>query len=132
MPGGLHPPLELFLAWPRPNYVDPITKPKYVLFFSCLLGPISLVLLLARLWVRLRIQKNAGWDDWLMLASWVRDRGCEVAALELTDGQFPVMGLTVIFPLGECFQCHVLPSEQATHGLMSHKHATKKLTHHSD
>ncbi|KAH4057468.1 hypothetical protein HBH64_059660 [Parastagonospora nodorum] len=82
MPGGLRPPLEQFIAWPRPNYDDPITKPKYVLVFSCILGPISLALLVARLWVRLRIQKSAGWDDWLMFASW-----------------FPMMALTVIFPL---------------------------------
>ena len=63
--------MEQFLIWPKPNYIDPPTKPKYVLVFSCLLGPISLVLLLARLWIRVRIQKNAGVDDWLILASWV-------------------------------------------------------------
>ncbi|OAL03763.1 hypothetical protein IQ06DRAFT_205920, partial [Phaeosphaeriaceae sp. SRC1lsM3a] len=71
MPGGLHPTIEIFLEWPRPNYVDPVTKPKYVLVLSCILGPISLALLLVRLWVRLRIQRNPGWDDWLMVASWV-------------------------------------------------------------
>jgi hypothetical protein len=83
MPGGLRPPLEQFIAWPRPNYDDPITKPKYVLVFSCILGPISLALLVARLWVRLRIQKSAGWDDWLMFASWVCDYEFEVVFFEL-------------------------------------------------
>ncbi|KAL5113780.1 hypothetical protein ACEQ8H_008354 [Pleosporales sp. CAS-2024a] len=81
MPGGLHPPLDLFLEWPRPNYVNPLTKPKYVLVLSCILGPISLALLLVRLWVRLRIQKSPGWDDWLMLASF-----------------FPVAAMTFLFP----------------------------------
>lgn len=84
MPGGLHPTIEIFLEWPRPNYVDPVTKPKYVLILSCILGPISLALLLVRFWVRLRIQQNPGWDDWLMLASW-----------------FPTIALTFIFPWSE-------------------------------
>ncbi|KAF2831695.1 hypothetical protein CC86DRAFT_282536 [Ophiobolus disseminans] len=71
MPGGIHPPASQWFKWPRPNYVDPTTKPKYILVLSCLLGPLSLAVLLARLWVRVRIQKSAGLDDWLMLASWV-------------------------------------------------------------
>jgi hypothetical protein len=73
MPGGIHPPAQQWLIWPKPNYVNPVTKPKYVLVFSCIFAPVSIVLLLARLWVRIRILKNSGWDDWLMLASWVRD-----------------------------------------------------------
>jgi hypothetical protein len=86
MPGGLHPTIEIFLTWPRPNYIDPVTKPKYVLVLSCILGPISLALLLVRFWVRLRIQQNPGWDDWLMLASWL-----------------PTIALTFIFPWSKCF-----------------------------
>jgi hypothetical protein len=72
MPGGLHPPLEQWLQWPAPNYVNPPTKPPYVLAFACILGPVSLAAFSARLWVRVRIQKNPGWDDILMLAAWVR------------------------------------------------------------
>jgi hypothetical protein len=71
MPGGIHAPTEQWLKWPAPNYVDPPTKPKYVLAFACLLGPISTLLLFARLWIRARVQRRAGWDDWLILASWV-------------------------------------------------------------
>jgi hypothetical protein len=86
MPGGLHPTIEIFLKWPKPNYIDPVTKPKYVLVLACILGPISLAMLLVRFWVRLRIQQNPGWDDWLMLASW-----------------FPTIALTFIFPWSKCF-----------------------------
>ncbi|KAF9700510.1 hypothetical protein EKO04_001498 [Ascochyta lentis] len=82
MPGGMHAPVEQWLSWPAPNYVDPPTKPKYVLVFSCLLGPISTLLLFARLWIRVRVQRSPGWDDWLILVSW-----------------FCLMALTVIFPL---------------------------------
>lgn len=83
MPGGIHAPISQWLKWPIANYIDPPTQPKYVLIFSCVIGPISVALLFARLWVRLRIQRNAGWDDWLMLAS-----------------LFPVLILTIIFPMG--------------------------------
>jgi hypothetical protein len=71
MPGGIQPPLDVLLNWPIPNYVDPPTKPSYVLIVACVLGPISIALLFARLWVRVRLQRNAGLDDWLMLASLV-------------------------------------------------------------
>jgi hypothetical protein len=69
MPGGIHPPIDEILSWSTPNYHNPVTQPKYVLVFSCVVGPISIALLLARLWVRIRMQNSAGWDDWLMLAA---------------------------------------------------------------
>ena len=69
MPGGINVPLNVIASWPAPNYKDPVTQPKYVLIFSFVIGPISIVLLCARLWVRIRMQHNAGWDDWLMLAA---------------------------------------------------------------
>lgn len=62
MSGGIHPPMEQWQKWPKPNYIDPVTQPKYVLIFSCLLGPISSALIFARLWARIHIQNNAGWD----------------------------------------------------------------------
>ncbi|KAF2020201.1 hypothetical protein BU24DRAFT_477348 [Aaosphaeria arxii CBS 175.79] len=82
MPGGIHPPLAVILSWPTPNYVNPTTRPKTVLITACIFGPLTTLLLLARLWVRMRIQRNVGWDDWLMLAAIV-----------------PIIALTVIFPL---------------------------------
>jgi hypothetical protein len=71
MPGGIQPPFEVILTWPIPNYVNPPTRSPYVLIVACILGPISTILLFARLWVRIRMQRNAGLDDWLMLASLV-------------------------------------------------------------
>jgi hypothetical protein len=72
MPGGIQPPVDQWLKWPLPNYNDPPTRPLYVLLCACILGPISFAFLFARLWVRIRLQRNAGLDDWLMLASFVR------------------------------------------------------------
>ena len=86
MPGGLHPPVSQWLEWPAPNYVDPVTQPKYVLLFACIIGPISIAMLCARLWVRIRVQRNPGWDDWLILISF-----------------FPVTAMTIMLPLSRLF-----------------------------
>ncbi|ORY11708.1 hypothetical protein BCR34DRAFT_513451 [Clohesyomyces aquaticus] len=79
MPGGIHPPLEVVLSWPAPNYINPETRGKGVLIVACIFGPLSTALLLARLWARIRIQRNTGLDDWLM-----------VLAL------LPIIGVTVV------------------------------------
>lgn len=71
MPGGIHPPLRVILSWPKPNYVNPVTRPNTVLFVACIYGPLTILLLFARLWVRVRMQRSAGWDDWLMIAALV-------------------------------------------------------------
>jgi hypothetical protein len=71
MPGGINPPLEVILNWPKPNYVDPETRSNTMLLVACICGPITIGLMLARLWVRIIHQRTAGWDDWLMLAATV-------------------------------------------------------------
>lgn len=35
------------------------------------LTPITFFAIFARLWVRFRLQRNAGWDDWLMVIALV-------------------------------------------------------------
>jgi hypothetical protein len=72
MPGGLHPPLEVMLSWPTPNYINPVTQPKAIPILACVLGPLAVCLLFTRLWVRIRMQRNAGADDWLMVVALVR------------------------------------------------------------
>ncbi|KAF2439559.1 hypothetical protein P171DRAFT_325707, partial [Karstenula rhodostoma CBS 690.94] len=68
MPGGI-PPLSVVLSWPTPNYIDPVTRPKVATIVACVFGPLTILLLSARLWVRIWLQRNAGLDDWLMLAA---------------------------------------------------------------
>ncbi|KAI4646261.1 uncharacterized protein J4E78_009182 [Alternaria triticimaculans] len=92
MPGGINPPIEVKLSWPTPNYVNPTLRPNAVLWIACVLGPITVVMTLVRLWVRIFHQRCPGWDDWLMLA-----------ALP------PVIALTVIYPLAtnQAFDRHI-------------------------
>ncbi|KAF1951548.1 hypothetical protein CC80DRAFT_424510 [Byssothecium circinans] len=82
MPGGIHPPREVVRSWPTPDYVNPVTRPMAETIIACVFGPVTLFLMFARLWIRLRIQRNCGWDDWFMIAA-----------------IWPVILLTVIIPL---------------------------------
>jgi uncharacterized paraquat-inducible protein A len=55
--------------------MDPVLRPKTIVYIACILAPFSTLFLLARLHVRIRIQRNAGWDDWLMVAALVSQTG---------------------------------------------------------
>ena len=82
--GGLHPPPEVLLSWPKPNYVDPEERgwgtPIVLMVF---LG-ISFLVFCARMWARLAISKNTGLDDILV----------SIAIL-------PLFGLTISTVLGK-------------------------------
>ncbi|KAL6705108.1 hypothetical protein ACN47E_007367 [Coniothyrium glycines] len=82
MPGGLHPPIEVVLSWPKPNTENPERRPNTMNILAFVFGPITVCLLLARLWIRVFHQRNAGFDDWLMLAATI-----------------PTIALTVLFPI---------------------------------
>ncbi|KAF2623795.1 hypothetical protein BU25DRAFT_477280 [Macroventuria anomochaeta] len=82
MPGGIHAPIEEILKWPTPNYVNPTTRPNTILLITCICGPVTFAMLMARLWVRLFHQRNPGCDDWLVVA-----------------GTIPTIAATVLFPL---------------------------------
>ncbi|KAH7082857.1 hypothetical protein BKA63DRAFT_138914 [Paraphoma chrysanthemicola] len=69
MPGGIHPTVEVMLSWPTPNYINPETRPNTITVLALVCGTINVLLLLARLWVRIFHQRNPGWDDWIILAA---------------------------------------------------------------
>ncbi|CAN9350736.1 unnamed protein product [Alternaria alternata] len=98
--GGLHPPPEVLLSWPKPNYVDPEERgwgtPIVLMVF---LG-ISFLVYCARMWARLAISKNTGLDDILV----------SIAIL-------PLFGLTISTVLGiriYGFQWHVWDQTRET------------------
>jgi hypothetical protein len=71
MPGGPHPPLEVIASWPPANLVNPEGRGTVTTIIAGVLSPITFFLVFARLWVRFFLQRNAGWDDWLMVAALV-------------------------------------------------------------
>jgi hypothetical protein len=68
---ALLPPLSVILDWPSSNYNDPVTRSKAVLVTSCVLGAVMIGVVGARMWARFIIQRNAGMDDWIMVAAMV-------------------------------------------------------------
>ncbi|KAH6621989.1 hypothetical protein C7974DRAFT_214334 [Boeremia exigua] len=82
MPGGIHAPIEEILKWPLPNTVNPEYRPNTVFLVACICGPLTFVMLMARLWVRIFHQRNPGWDDWLV-----------------TAGTIPTIAATFVIPL---------------------------------
>ncbi|KAH8711824.1 hypothetical protein GQ44DRAFT_432071 [Phaeosphaeriaceae sp. PMI808] len=82
MPGGLNIPIEVVLSWPKQNRINPETRPAAMTWINCICGPITIMMLLARLWVRIFHQKKSGWDDWLMVA-----------------GTIPTMAYTIMLPI---------------------------------
>jgi hypothetical protein len=66
MPGGVHPPLSVLLTFPTPNYINPETHSFALPAINIALWFIATVIVLGRLYIRLRVQKNAGADDLLI------------------------------------------------------------------
>ncbi|KKZ61516.1 hypothetical protein EMCG_00595 [[Emmonsia] crescens] len=69
MPGGFHPPLSVIKSWPKPNYIDPPAKGHELVAISLSLGILATVAVVARIWVRVKIQKNPGLDDLFLVLS---------------------------------------------------------------
>ena len=82
--GGLHAPPEVLLAWPKPNYVNPETRGWGGAIFCAIMMGIATVVYIARMWARVVVSKNTGWDDILISIS-----------------MLPLLGLTITTVLGK-------------------------------
>ena len=67
----LLPPPSVAASWPKPNYVDPITRGPELQIICTLLIVAVIVVLALRIWVRSKIMHAMGADDWLILAALV-------------------------------------------------------------
>lgn len=67
----LHPPLDVVLTWPKPNYVDPISQGPARIVLSSILAPTMTLVVGLRAYTRLAITKNWGLDDTLILMALV-------------------------------------------------------------
>lgn len=56
-------PPEVTATWPKPNYDNPEFIGNQLIIVGIVFGAISLVTVCLRLWVRLWMKRNAGWDD---------------------------------------------------------------------
>jgi len=60
----------VYATWPAPS-LDPITRGHSILIYSSVLGPLALLTTTGRLVSRFRLQRNAGYDDWVHIAALV-------------------------------------------------------------
>jgi hypothetical protein len=82
--GGLHPPPEVLLSWPNPNYVDPEERGwEATILLAVVLG-ITFLVYTARMWARLAIAKSAGMDDLLMSVAMLPLFGLTISAILAT------------------------------------------------
>lgn len=66
------PPLEVMKTWPKPNYVNPVTRGSTLMIVELTLLPIAMIVVFLRMWVRVAWLKKAWYDDYLMLLAMVR------------------------------------------------------------
>ncbi|KAF1831661.1 hypothetical protein BDW02DRAFT_504756 [Decorospora gaudefroyi] len=91
--GGLHPPPEVMLSWPKPNHIDPEERGWEAPIALLVLQGVTTLVYVARMWARLFLSKNAGLDDLL-----------------ISLAMLPLFGLTISTVLGiriYGFQWHV-------------------------
>jgi hypothetical protein len=74
-------PPEVIATWPKPNYIDPVTRGPALMVVELTLLPIAMIIVFMRLYVRIVWLKKSWWDDYLMVAAMVRTvgRGYRVA-----------------------------------------------------
>lgn len=83
--GGLFPPFSVLSAWPAGNHINPITRSNAIVVTACVLGPLTLLIVCARLWARFIIQRNAGVDDYLIAVAMVPIAGLTAATCFATS-----------------------------------------------
>lgn len=74
MPGGIHPSLLVEGSWPAANYVNPAHHGPAVAGLLGVLSTLTVLTVCLRLWIRLRVQMNAGLDDMCILLAMVSQR----------------------------------------------------------
>ncbi|KAF1927175.1 uncharacterized protein M421DRAFT_394215 [Didymella exigua CBS 183.55] len=98
--GGLHPPSEVMLSWPQPNYINPEDRGWSSSIVLVVFLGITFLVYAARMWARLGLGKNHGLDDTIM----------SIAML-------PLFGLTISVVLANRlygFQWHVWDQTNVT------------------
>lgn len=71
MPGGLIVPASVRAGWPSGNYVNPVLQGHWAPIIIAVLAVLAVIVVVARYVSRFRLQRNAGLDDWIFLASMV-------------------------------------------------------------
>jgi hypothetical protein len=66
------PPLSVLQSWPKPNYVDPVTRGPEMYIITGIFLAIATLALGTRLYARLFVRRWFGLDDVFILLGYVR------------------------------------------------------------
>jgi hypothetical protein len=78
-------PPEVIATWPKPNYIDPVTRGSALMVVELTLLPIAMIIVFMRLYVRIVWLKKSWWDDYLMVAAMVFSIGTTVLVIMATQ-----------------------------------------------
>jgi len=65
------PPLEVILAWPTPNYINPVTRGHSSVVFNAIFIAIVTFIVILRLYLRIGVRKRVGMDDAFLALSYI-------------------------------------------------------------
>lgn len=65
------PPVAVFLTFPTPNYIDPITRGKALIITNVVFMALMTAVVALRFYARITLKRWLGLDDWSILASLV-------------------------------------------------------------
>lgn len=65
-------PPEVLKTWPKPNYVNPVTRGSTLMIVELTLLPIAMIIVFLRMWVRIGWLHKSWYDDYLMILAMVR------------------------------------------------------------
>ncbi|KAI8936248.1 hypothetical protein NX059_006671 [Plenodomus lindquistii] len=79
------PPPSVLKTWPKPNYVDPVTRGNGLMIIELTLLPIAMIVVFLRTWIRISWLKKSWWDDYLMIVAMIFSIGTTVLVILATQ-----------------------------------------------
>lgn len=61
------PPLSVLTAFPKSNYVDPVVRGPALIIITTIMFPITLFMVILRVYTRIRVTRSFGLDDTLLV-----------------------------------------------------------------
>lgn len=88
------PPWSVIVSWPKPNYVDPVTRGDALLVLMILFSILVFLAVIGRYYSRIVIKRWFGWDDSMITLAWVStDRALSRGKVKLIAAQIFTIGM---------------------------------------
>ena len=101
---SLHPPLDVVITWPKPDYIDPVTHGPSLMIVAIIFTPLMLLAVGLRFYTRLSLTQNLDVDDVLIGAttiSPVNRHQCSNAILTVSCFKIPTLAFNLLIILSD-------------------------------